>query len=127
MQKCYYCRSFIKTSPKYASCIQCSVGKCALSFHVTCAKAAGVMMEPSDWPYPVYATCCKHPFANRDIVSNSFTYPTSLSLKLFQSLISLRTKFFHRMGRYCLGFVCIISSIFFEEPKCLGKYLFNWS
>lgn len=69
LQKCYFCRSFIKCSHKRSSCIQCSVGKCALAFHVTCAKAAGVLMEPSDWPYPVYATCSKHPFANKDLVS----------------------------------------------------------
>ncbi|XP_033109242.1 lysine-specific demethylase 4C-like [Anneissia japonica] len=64
--KCHYCRSFIKYSPKYGACIQCSVGKCVVSFHVTCAYAAGVIMEPSEWPYPVYSTCLRH-VGHRDV------------------------------------------------------------
>uniref|UniRef100_A0A8B9N1N2 PHD-type domain-containing protein n=1 Tax=Accipiter nisus TaxID=211598 RepID=A0A8B9N1N2_9AVES len=39
------------------ACIQCSYGRCPASFHVTCAHAAGVRMEPDDWPYVVYITC----------------------------------------------------------------------
>uniref|UniRef100_A0A8C6ZAK8 [histone H3]-trimethyl-L-lysine(9) demethylase n=1 Tax=Nothoprocta perdicaria TaxID=30464 RepID=A0A8C6ZAK8_NOTPE len=39
------------------ACIQCSYGRCPASFHVTCAHAAGVLMEPDDWPYVVYITC----------------------------------------------------------------------
>ncbi|XP_072030624.1 LOW QUALITY PROTEIN: lysine-specific demethylase 4C-like [Amphiura filiformis] len=65
--KCFFCRTFIKNSPRNGACIQCSVGKCALSFHVTCAHAAGVIMEASDWPFSVYATCLRHPFPNRDL------------------------------------------------------------
>ncbi|XP_071953991.1 lysine-specific demethylase 4A-like [Antedon mediterranea] len=65
--KCQYCRSFIKYSPRFGACIQCSVGKCVVSFHVTCAYAAGVIMEPSDWPYPVYSTCLRH-MGHKDVV-----------------------------------------------------------
>ncbi|XP_071480917.1 lysine-specific demethylase 4C-like isoform X2 [Diadema antillarum] len=64
--KCFFCRSFIKYSPKYGSCIQCSVGKCAISFHVTCANAAGVIMEPGVWPCAVFATCVRHPVNVKD-------------------------------------------------------------
>ncbi|XP_054764398.2 lysine-specific demethylase 4A-like isoform X1 [Lytechinus pictus] len=64
--KCFFCRSFIKYSPKFGSCIQCSVGKCAISFHVTCANAAGVIMEPGVWPCAVFATCIRHPVNVKD-------------------------------------------------------------
>uniref|UniRef100_A0A3B4AUW3 [histone H3]-trimethyl-L-lysine(9) demethylase n=1 Tax=Periophthalmus magnuspinnatus TaxID=409849 RepID=A0A3B4AUW3_9GOBI len=30
------------------------------SFHVTCAHAAGVSIEPDDWPYVVSITCHRH-------------------------------------------------------------------
>uniref|UniRef100_A0A9L0SNG3 [histone H3]-trimethyl-L-lysine(9) demethylase n=1 Tax=Equus caballus TaxID=9796 RepID=A0A9L0SNG3_HORSE len=42
------------------ACIQCSYGRCPASFHVTCAHAAGVLMEPDDWPYVVNITCFRH-------------------------------------------------------------------
>ena len=42
------------------ACIQCSCEHCSTSFHVTCAHAAGVLMEPDDWPYVVSITCFKH-------------------------------------------------------------------
>ncbi|XP_030851905.1 lysine-specific demethylase 4C isoform X2 [Strongylocentrotus purpuratus] len=64
--KCFFCRSFIKYSPKFGSCIQCSVGKCAISFHVTCANVAGVIMEPGVWPCAVFATCIRHPVNVKD-------------------------------------------------------------
>eukprot|EP00057_Strongylocentrotus_purpuratus_P029622 XP_011684096.1 PREDICTED: lysine-specific demethylase 4C [Strongylocentrotus purpuratus] len=67
--KCFFCRSFIKYSPKFGSCIQCSVGKCAISFHVTCANVAGVIMEPGVWPCAVFATCIRHPVNVKDWVS----------------------------------------------------------
>ena len=42
--KCLYCRSTI------GACFQCSMKKCARSFHPTCAAAAGVMVEMHDTP-----------------------------------------------------------------------------
>uniref|UniRef100_A0AAR2KR77 [histone H3]-trimethyl-L-lysine(9) demethylase n=1 Tax=Pygocentrus nattereri TaxID=42514 RepID=A0AAR2KR77_PYGNA len=56
--KCIYCRNRMKKLS--GSCIQCSCGRCPTSFHVTCAHAAGVTMEPDDWPYVVFITCHRH-------------------------------------------------------------------
>ncbi|XP_074877904.1 lysine-specific demethylase 4C isoform X2 [Buteo buteo] len=56
--KCIFCRQRIKKMS--GACIQCSYGRCPASFHVTCAHAAGVRMEPDDWPYVVYITCFRH-------------------------------------------------------------------
>ncbi|XP_066576461.1 lysine-specific demethylase 4C isoform X2 [Amia ocellicauda] len=56
--KCVYCRKRIKKVS--GACIQCSCGRCPTSFHVTCAHAAGVTMEPDDWPYVVFITCHRH-------------------------------------------------------------------
>ncbi|XP_016369416.1 lysine-specific demethylase 4C-like isoform X2 [Sinocyclocheilus rhinocerous] len=56
--KCIYCRNRIKKLS--GACIQCSCGRCPTSFHVTCAHAAGVPMEPDDWPYVVFITCHRH-------------------------------------------------------------------
>ncbi|XP_043099039.1 lysine-specific demethylase 4C-like [Puntigrus tetrazona] len=56
--KCIYCRNRIKKVS--GACIQCSCGRCPTSFHVTCAHAAGVPMEPDDWPYVVFITCHRH-------------------------------------------------------------------
>lgn len=57
-QKCVYCRKRMKRVS--GACIQCSYEHCSTSFHVTCAHAAGVLMEPDDWPYVVSITCLKH-------------------------------------------------------------------
>lgn len=57
-QKCIFCRHRIKKVS--GACIQCSYGRCPASFHVTCAHAAGVLMEPDDWPYVVNITCFRH-------------------------------------------------------------------
>ncbi|XP_049644000.1 lysine-specific demethylase 4B isoform X2 [Suncus etruscus] len=56
--KCVYCRKWTKKVS--GACIQCSCEHCSTSFHVTCAHAAGVLMEPDDWPYVVSITCRKH-------------------------------------------------------------------
>ncbi|XP_007189092.1 lysine-specific demethylase 4C isoform X4 [Balaenoptera acutorostrata] len=56
--KCMFCRHRVKKVS--GACIQCSYGRCPASFHVTCAHAAGVLMEPDDWPYVVNITCFRH-------------------------------------------------------------------
>ncbi|XP_019520290.1 PREDICTED: lysine-specific demethylase 4C isoform X2 [Hipposideros armiger] len=56
--KCIFCRYRVKRVS--GACIQCSYGRCPASFHVTCAHAAGVLMEPDDWPYVVSITCFRH-------------------------------------------------------------------
>ncbi|XP_036409571.1 lysine-specific demethylase 4A isoform X2 [Megalops cyprinoides] len=56
--KCQYCK---KRMMKAAGCcVQCSHGRCPTSFHATCAQAAGVLMQPDDWPFVVYVTCWRH-------------------------------------------------------------------
>ncbi|XP_039240440.1 lysine-specific demethylase 4C isoform X4 [Pipra filicauda] len=57
-EKCIFCRQRVKKIS--GACIQCSYGHCTTSFHVTCAHAAGVLMEPDDWPFVVYMTCFRH-------------------------------------------------------------------
>ncbi|XP_025890970.1 lysine-specific demethylase 4B isoform X2 [Nothoprocta perdicaria] len=63
--KCVYCRKRMKKVS--GACIQCSYEHCSTSFHVTCAHAAGVPIEPDDWPYVVSITCFKHKAANHSI------------------------------------------------------------
>uniref|UniRef100_A0A8C6UCN5 Lysine-specific demethylase 4B n=1 Tax=Neogobius melanostomus TaxID=47308 RepID=A0A8C6UCN5_9GOBI len=55
--KCSYCRKRCLGKRQAGACIQCSYGRCPTSFHVTCAHAAGVTIEPDDWPYVVSITC----------------------------------------------------------------------
>lgn len=70
LQKCIFCRQRVKKIS--GACIQCSYGRCPASFHVTCAHAAGVLMEPDDWPYVVYITCFRHK-TNQNVVRNVFS------------------------------------------------------
>ncbi|KFV61691.1 Lysine-specific demethylase 4B [Dryobates pubescens] len=63
--KCVYCRKRMKKVS--GACIQCSYEHCSTSFHVSCAHAAGVPLEPDDWPYVVSITCFKHKAANQSI------------------------------------------------------------
>ncbi|ELT97210.1 hypothetical protein CAPTEDRAFT_153956 [Capitella teleta] len=58
--KCVYCQEITKDSEKVGICTQCSTGKCATAFHVTCAHAAGIQFRTSDWPNPIHLTCTKH-------------------------------------------------------------------
>lgn len=63
--RCVYCRKRMKKVS--GACVQCSYEHCSTSFHVTCAHAAGVPMEPDDWPYVVSITCFKHKAANQNV------------------------------------------------------------
>ncbi|KAK3575231.1 hypothetical protein QTP86_023375 [Hemibagrus guttatus] len=56
--KCYYCKRRMKKTT--GCCVQCSHGRCPTSYHPTCAQAAGVLMQPDDWPFIVHVTCCRH-------------------------------------------------------------------
>ncbi|XP_060082098.1 uncharacterized protein LOC132561390 isoform X2 [Ylistrum balloti] len=58
--RCYYCNPLQNSEKTFGVCVQCSQGRCTSSFHVTCAYAAGVVYETSDWPFPVYNTCLRH-------------------------------------------------------------------
>lgn len=70
LQKCIYCRKRCVGRRKAGACIQCSCGRCPTSFHVTCAHAAGVILEPDDWPYVVSITCHRHQLRSSSAVSN---------------------------------------------------------
>ncbi|KAJ6655763.1 hypothetical protein lerEdw1_004816 [Lerista edwardsae] len=78
-QKCVYCPKQMKRVS--GACIQCSSEHCSTSFHVTCAHAAGVPIEPDDWPYVVSITCFKHKTASRIV-------PFSRELSLGQTVIT---------------------------------------
>ncbi|XP_013363205.1 PREDICTED: lysine-specific demethylase 4A isoform X2 [Chinchilla lanigera] len=56
--KCVFCKKRRKRSA--GCCVQCSHGRCPTAFHVSCAQAAGVMMQPDDWPFVVFITCFRH-------------------------------------------------------------------
>ncbi|XP_029542420.2 lysine-specific demethylase 4A isoform X1 [Oncorhynchus nerka] len=56
--KCYYCKKRMKKTS--GCCVQCSHGRCSTAYHPTCAQAAGVLMQPDEWPFVVYVTCCRH-------------------------------------------------------------------
>ncbi|XP_026580226.1 lysine-specific demethylase 4B-like, partial [Pseudonaja textilis] len=77
--KCVYCRKRMKKVS--GACIQCSSEHCSTSFHVTCAHAAGVPIEPDDWPYVVSITCFKHKAA-------SHVFPFSREVSLSQTVIA---------------------------------------
>ncbi|XP_034975003.2 lysine-specific demethylase 4B isoform X4 [Zootoca vivipara] len=77
--KCVYCRRWIKKVS--GACIQCSHEHCSTSFHVTCAHAAGVPIEPDDWPYAVSITCFKHK-------AGSHMIPFSREVSLAQTVIT---------------------------------------
>uniref|UniRef100_A0A3Q2WV95 [histone H3]-trimethyl-L-lysine(9) demethylase n=2 Tax=Haplochromini TaxID=319058 RepID=A0A3Q2WV95_HAPBU len=87
------------------ACIQCSCGRCPTSFHVTCAHAAGVIMEPDDWPYVVSITCHRHQSRSSSAVS----YRTA-SISLGQTVISK-----HKNLRYYSSKVTQITSQTFYE------------
>ncbi|CAI5777360.1 lysine-specific demethylase 4A [Podarcis lilfordi] len=56
--KCVFCKKRRKRTA--GCCVQCSHGRCPTSFHVSCAQAAGVVMQPDDWPFVVFITCFRH-------------------------------------------------------------------
>uniref|UniRef100_A0A3Q2Y3X7 Lysine-specific demethylase 4B n=1 Tax=Hippocampus comes TaxID=109280 RepID=A0A3Q2Y3X7_HIPCM len=99
--KCIYCRKRWAGKRQAGACIQCSCGRCPTSFHVTCGHAAGVVMEPDDWPYVVSITCHRHQ-------SRSSSAVTSISLG--QTVISK-----HKNLRYYSSKVTQITSQMFYE------------
>ena len=76
-QRCSFCGPVTGTQSQPSACIQCSHGRCTQAFHTTCAYAAGVQFEISDWPYPIYCTCLKHQNTSREKVSASALVPMS--------------------------------------------------
>uniref|UniRef100_A0A8C6U3K9 Lysine-specific demethylase 4B n=1 Tax=Neogobius melanostomus TaxID=47308 RepID=A0A8C6U3K9_9GOBI len=97
--KCSYCRKRCLGKRQAGACIQCSYGRCPTSFHVTCAHAAGVTIEPDDWPYVVSITCHRHQM-----------HSSSGSIALGQMVISK-----HKNLRYYNSKVTQITSQTFYE------------
>uniref|UniRef100_A0A8C2Z5X7 [histone H3]-trimethyl-L-lysine(9) demethylase n=1 Tax=Cyclopterus lumpus TaxID=8103 RepID=A0A8C2Z5X7_CYCLU len=79
--KCYYCKKRMKKAS--GCCVQCSHGRCPTAYHPTCAQAAGVLMQPEEWPFVVHVTCCRH------------KGPTQIELTVGQKVICK-----HKNGRY---------------------------
>ncbi|NXR88049.1 KDM4B demethylase, partial [Hypocryptadius cinnamomeus] len=86
--RCVYCRKRMKKVS--GACVQCSYEHCSTSFHVTCAHAAGVPMEPDDWPYVVSITCFKHKAANQNVADPavSLQVPFRREVALGQTVIT---------------------------------------
>ncbi|XP_069818045.1 lysine-specific demethylase 4C isoform X1 [Dendropsophus ebraccatus] len=103
--KCVFCRQRVKNS--HGACIQCSYGRCPTSFHVTCAHAAGVVMEPDDWPFVVYITCFRHM-----INQNMRNKITKKNINIGQTVIAK-----HRNTRYYSCKVKEIASQTFYEVE----------
>ncbi|XP_073491306.1 lysine-specific demethylase 4C isoform X2 [Aquarana catesbeiana] len=103
--KCIFCRQRVNNAP--GACIQCSYGRCPTSFHVTCAHAAGVVMEPDDWPFVVYITCFRH-MINQNMRSKT----TVKKLSIGQTVIAK-----HRNTRYYSCKVAEITSQTFYEVE----------
>ncbi|XP_055986551.1 lysine-specific demethylase 4C [Sorex fumeus] len=101
--KCIFCRQRVKKVS--GACIQCSYGRCPASFHVTCAHAAGVLMEPDDWPYVVNITCFRH-----KLNTNAKSKPGEKGICIGQTVI---TK--HRNTRYYSCRVIAVTSQTFYE------------
>uniref|UniRef100_A0A8C5DDI2 [histone H3]-trimethyl-L-lysine(9) demethylase n=1 Tax=Gouania willdenowi TaxID=441366 RepID=A0A8C5DDI2_GOUWI len=104
--KCIYCRKRCNGKRQVGACIQCSCGRCPTSFHVTCAHAAGVSMEPDDWPYVVSITCHRHQLRSTAVKLRACQAPISLG----QTVISK-----HKNLRYYSSKVTQITSQMFYE------------
>uniref|UniRef100_A0A665T8D9 [histone H3]-trimethyl-L-lysine(9) demethylase n=1 Tax=Echeneis naucrates TaxID=173247 RepID=A0A665T8D9_ECHNA len=86
--KCYYCKKRMKKAS--GCCVQCSHGRCPTAYHPTCAQAAGVLMQPDEWPFVVHVTCCRHKGPTQIEVKNSMH-----ELTVGQKVICK-----HKNGRY---------------------------
>uniref|UniRef100_A0A8C2WJK2 Lysine-specific demethylase 4B n=1 Tax=Cyclopterus lumpus TaxID=8103 RepID=A0A8C2WJK2_CYCLU len=104
--KCIYCRKRCSGKRQAGACIQCSCGRCPTSFHVSCAHAAGVIMEPDDWPYVVSITCHRHQSRSSSAKQRACQAPISLG----QTVISK-----HKNLRYYSSKVAEITSQTFYE------------
>ncbi|KAI1883317.1 hypothetical protein AGOR_G00243950 [Albula goreensis] len=87
--KCFYCKKRMRKTS--GCCVQCSHGRCPTSFHATCAQAAGVLMQPDDWPFVVYVTCWRH----KGSVHTARSKAVMRELEVGQKVICK-----HKNGRY---------------------------
>uniref|UniRef100_A0A8K9WR88 [histone H3]-trimethyl-L-lysine(9) demethylase n=1 Tax=Oncorhynchus mykiss TaxID=8022 RepID=A0A8K9WR88_ONCMY len=88
--KCIYCRKRCvrRGQGGGGACIQCSCGRCPTSFHVTCAHAAGVTMEPDEWPYVVSITCHRHQSRNTHTQSRHTVISKHKNLRYYSSKVT---------------------------------------
>lgn len=91
--KCIYCNLLMLTSDKVSACVQCSVGRCCTSFHVTCARAAGVLFESSEGQTPVFICCSKHTSSQRMSVTKQRQIVKKIRLG---NMVTCK----HKNGRY---------------------------
>uniref|UniRef100_A0A8C7RYD7 [histone H3]-trimethyl-L-lysine(9) demethylase n=1 Tax=Oncorhynchus mykiss TaxID=8022 RepID=A0A8C7RYD7_ONCMY len=88
--KCYYCKKRMKKTS--GCCVQCSHGRCSTAYHPTCAQAAGVLMQPDEWPFVVYVTCCRHKVWKNQSVRNKAA--------MHELTVGQRVICKHKNGRY---------------------------
>lgn len=110
-QRCSLCGPVTSSSSQPSTCIQCSHGRCTLAFHPTCAYAAGVQFETSDWPFPIYCTCHRHQTSHREKVGSSFLIWDSIMFGLSSMCSCLKST--EMVG--CL-FTC---NIFLQVSACM--------
>ncbi|XP_029474599.1 lysine-specific demethylase 4A isoform X2 [Rhinatrema bivittatum] len=102
--KCIFCK---KRRKRVAGCcVQCSHGRCPTSFHVTCAQAARVMMQPDDWPFVVFITCFRH---------KSLSQPENSKAALKDITVGQTVISKHKNGRYYQCEVVMLTKETFYE------------
>lgn len=84
-QKCYYCKKRMKKAS--GCCVQCSHGRCPTAYHPTCAQAAGVLMQPDEWPFVVHVTCCRHKGPTQiEVITDNVICTFSLPIQLLSHM-----------------------------------------
>ncbi|XP_028641404.1 lysine-specific demethylase 4A [Grammomys surdaster] len=112
--RCVFCKKRRKRNA--GCCVQCSHGRCPTAFHVSCAQAAGVMMQPDDWPFVVFITCFRHKIPNLERAKGAL-----LSITAGQKVISK-----HKNGRfYQCEVVRLTTETFYEVNFDDGSFSDN--
>uniref|UniRef100_A0A2K6URS5 [histone H3]-trimethyl-L-lysine(9) demethylase n=1 Tax=Saimiri boliviensis boliviensis TaxID=39432 RepID=A0A2K6URS5_SAIBB len=112
--KCIFCKKRRKRTA--GCCVQCSHGRCPTAFHVSCAQAAGVMMQPDDWPFVVFITCFRHRIPNLERAKGALQ-----SITAGQKVISK-----HKNGRfYQCEVVRLTTETFYEVNFDDGSFSDN--
>lgn len=112
--KCVFCKKRRKRAA--GCCVQCSHGRCPTAFHVSCAQAARVMMQPDDWPSVVFITCFRHRIPNLERAKGALQ-----SITEGQKVISK-----HKNGRfYQCEVVTLTTETFYEVNFDDGSFSDN--
>uniref|UniRef100_A0AAX7UKG9 [histone H3]-trimethyl-L-lysine(9) demethylase n=1 Tax=Astatotilapia calliptera TaxID=8154 RepID=A0AAX7UKG9_ASTCA len=91
--KCYYCKKRMKKAS--GCCVQCSHGRCPTAYHPTCAQAAGVLMQPDEWPFVVHIEVKTN---KRYFIPQ--TSPNIRFMKPFALTVGQKVICKHKNGRY---------------------------